>query len=59
VWYLRSVALVVFLVVSARVDAYDAGGDNRLPEAQSLLLLSTGLLIAGRLFRRTENETRK
>jgi hypothetical protein len=32
--------------------SHDAESQNRVPEAQSLLLMSTGLLIAGRLFRR-------
>jgi hypothetical protein len=36
--------------------SHDAQSENRVPEAQSLLLMSTGLLIAGRLFRRTGNE---
>jgi len=36
--------------------SHDAESENRVPEAQSLLLMSTGLLIAGRLFRRRRAE---
>jgi hypothetical protein len=39
--------------------SHDAESENRVPEAQSLLLMSTGLLIAGRLFRRPGNENQK
>ena len=36
--------------------SHDAESENRIPEAQSLLLMSTGLLVAGRLFRRSGNQ---
>ena len=35
--------------------SHDAESENRVPEARSLLLMSTGLLVAGRLFRRPKN----